>query len=160
MLDRCRKSLSGYDELILVVNEGIGFAAAVNYGLRMAKGDFIAVVSNDTTWKEGNLSDLCVPGAVTSPRLNGGAQDFWGCFFVVPRDVYEKIGPLDERFGLAYYEDNDYIKRLGQARVPTVCVASCNIESAGGQTMKHVDEKVRYQLNVKNKGLFDSKYNV
>ena len=115
LLDRCVKSLSGHDELVVVVNDGIGFAAAVNLGLRTARGDFMAVVSNDTVWRHGNLLDMCVPGAVTSPKLNDAIQDFWGCFFVVPRDVYVKVGPLDERFGLAYYEDNDYVRRLGKA---------------------------------------------
>lgn len=158
LLDRCMKSLPPHDETIIVVNEGIGFAKAVNYGLRLAKGDYIAVVSNDTVWRRGNLSDLCVPGTVTSPILNGGKQDFWGCFFVVPRDVYQKIGGLSEEYGLAYYEDNDYIARLSTAGVPMICVESCEIYSEGGQTMKHVSDKERAELNIRNKGIFDSKW--
>lgn len=158
LLDRCIKSLPPHDERVIVVNEGIGFAKAVNYGLRVAKGDFLAVVSNDTVWQSGDLESICIPGTVTSPVLNDHKQDFWGCFFVLPREVYEKVGPLDERFGLAYYEDNDYIKRLSVAGVPMVCVDSCHIFSEGGQTMKHVDDRLRSELNVRNKGIFDSKW--
>lgn len=159
-LDRCVKSLSGYDELVLVVNDGIGFAKAVNRGMKLAKGDYIAVVSNDIVWEEGNLGDLCIPGKVTSVLLNGtrNPKNMWGCFFVVPRDVLEKVGYLDEQFGLAYYEDDDYIKRINAAGIEIKCVDSCAISSEGGRTMRLVDDRTRSEINVRNKVLFDSKW--
>lgn len=155
-LKRCVDGLSGYDELIVAVNEGTGFAKAVNTGMRLSKGEYIAVVNNDIEWKSGDLSSLCVPGTVTSPRVNGVSQCFWGCFFVVPRDVYEKIGGLDERFGIGYYEDDDYLMRLKEAGIPLGSV-DCRIETKGGATMSRFDVP---ELMRVNREKFDKKWNI
>lgn len=155
-LKKCVLSLSGYDELVLVVNEGTGFAKAVNQGLRLAKGDFLMVVNNDTEWVSGDLKDLCVPGVVTSPRLNGRNQSFWGCFFVVPREVYERIGGLDEQFGTGFYEDDDYIKRLDEAGIVMQSIP-CDIISKGSQTMSQFDIP---ELMKANKAKFEKKWGI
>src|SRR5690348_7090023 len=103
MLDKCVRSLSGYDEFILVVNDAIGYGAAFNRGLKYAKGDFFLCVSNDTELTSGDIKDLCIDGVVTTPLVNGNQMQF-GCFFCMPRKIYEKIGGFDERFRGAYYE--------------------------------------------------------
>ena len=38
-------------------------------------------------------------------------------FFCVamPRVIYEKVGDLDERFGLGFFEDDDYCRRVEKA---------------------------------------------
>jgi GT2 family glycosyltransferase len=135
-LDRCVKSLKGYDELILVINDGIGFGKSFNRGFKYSKGDFIYAISNDTELIEGNLADLVDPDAVTAPMVNGRVQPFWGCFFVMPRWVYEKTGGFDEDFGLAYYEDNDFILRLKKFGIPMKAVPSVKISHEGGKTVK------------------------
>lgn len=156
LLNACVTSLTGYDELIVVVNKGIGFAKAVNKGLSLAKGDYLAVVSNDIVWKSGELNSLLIPDTVTSPRVNDGAQPFWGCFFVLPRNVYQQVGGLDEQFEGGYYEDDDYIKRLQEAQILMKCVGETNIFTKGGQTMTtqfNVSELMRV-----NKEKFDKKW--
>lgn len=153
-LKRCVASLSGYDELIIVVNNGTGFAKAVNQGLKLAKGDYIMVVNNDVEWKSGNLKDLCVESTVTSPKVNNAEQPFWGSFFCIPRSVYESIGGLDEQFGIGYYEDEDYAKRLEQAGIPMQSI-DCNIWTLGGKTMQQFD---RDSILADNKIKFDTKW--
>lgn len=158
LLERCVSSLPQVGEIIVVVNDGIGFAKAVNVGMRLAKGDFIAVINNDVVWESGNIDDLCVPGVVTSPAVNNGNQPFWGCFFVVPRDVYQKVGGLDERYGMAYYEDDDYIMTLKDNSISMSSVGSCRVVSEGGLTFKHLDSSLRAELFSKNRDKFDLKW--
>lgn len=154
-LAECVASLNGYDELILVVNDGTGFAKAVNQGMKLAKGDYIFVVNNDIKWQKGELSDLCVPTTVTSPLLNGDPSNFWGCFFCVPRSVYETVGGLDERYGIGFYEDDDYIMTLKKAGIEMKCIESCEIVSEGHKTMDRFNKS---ELMEKNRKLFNEKW--
>jgi O-antigen biosynthesis protein len=153
-LKKCVDSLPHYDELIVVVNQGTGFAKAVNQGLSLAKGDYLMVVNNDIVWHKGELEDMCVPDTVTSPIVNASIQPFWGCFFCIPRSIYEKVGGLDERFGIGFYEDDDYRLRLEIAKVPmqsTMCV----IETEGSKTMSQFDKDT---LMKENKAKFLEKW--
>lgn len=155
LLEDCVKSLKGYDELILVVNDGIGFAKAVNKGLKLAKGDHIMVVNDDIRWVQGDLKDLCVD-CVTSPKVNAVSQDFWGSFFCIPRKVLEQVGYLDEQFEMGYFEDDDYIMRLKEAGIEMKCVESCDIETKGGDTMESLPN--RDEVFERNKKKFEEKW--
>lgn len=137
MLDTCVNSLSGYDELILVVNDGIGYGASFNRGLKYSKGDFIVCVSNDTRLVRGSIKDLCVDGVVTTPLVNGSQMQF-GCFFCMPRSIYEKIGGFDERFRGAYYEDNDLLTRWQGAGIELRQIKEVEVLHTGGVTVKAI----------------------
>lgn len=141
-LKKCVDSLEGYDELIVVTNQinTLGFTKAVNVGLRLVKGDYLMVVNNDIEWTQGELASLCVPNTVVSPSLNGNPQYFWGCFFVVPRTVLEKVGYLDEQFYL-YCSDTDYVMRCRENQVQLGAVQDCNIVSGGGHTTRTIEDR-------------------
>ena len=156
-LKKCVGSLSGYHELIVVVNSGTGFAKAVNQGLSLATGDYLMVVNNDIEWKRGTLIELCDPQAVTSPTVNKQSQPFWGCFFVIPRHVYETVGGLDEQFGIGYFEDDDYMIRLRAANVEMRCVPKCDIATEGAKTMARFD---RAAIMEENRDKFNRKWNI
>jgi GT2 family glycosyltransferase len=127
-LAACLSSLPRDCEKLVMVNEGTGFGRNVNVGLRLATGDYVGVVTNDTRVLVGDVFDLCVPGTVASPVVleKPGVEPggFHGAFWVAPREVVHRVGPLDERFEGAFFEDNDYLERLRQARIPTLQVAS------------------------------------
>jgi hypothetical protein len=121
-LRSCVVSLPADCEKLVIVNDGTGFAPNVNRGISLAAGDFIAVVTNDTRVIDGDVYDLCLPGTVASPVVlekpgieSGG---FHGAFWVAPREVLQRVGPLDERFEGAFFEDDDYLARLEQAGIP------------------------------------------
>ena len=145
-LRRCLASLPPDCEKLVIVNDGTGFAPNVNLGLRLASGDFVAVTGNDTRVVEGDVYELCIPGNVASPIVEGkpGIEPggFHGAFWVAPREVVERIGPLDERFEGAFFEDDDYLERLRAAGIPTVQVPSVRVESNRiGLTMSKVPEQ-------------------
>jgi glycosyltransferase involved in cell wall biosynthesis len=145
-LRACLGSLPADCEKIVVVNEGTGFAVNVNIGLRVATGDYVAVVSNDSRVVEGDVYDLCVPGTVTSPLVLGKPgierDGFHGAFWVAPRDVLNRVGLLDEQFAGAFFEDNDYLERLRQTGVPTTAVRSVRVWSRRiGLTMSRLPDR-------------------
>jgi GT2 family glycosyltransferase len=164
-LQRCLESFPPECERIVVVNDGTGYGRSVNIGLRTASGDYIAVVNNDCRLVGGDVYDLCVPGTVTSPLVIGERQGFGesiepegfhGCFWVVPRDVLDRVGLLDERFEHAYWEDDDFVARLTEANIPARQVASVRIKHIGGLTTVKVPE--HRQWLAANERLFEQKW--
>jgi len=161
-LRACVSSLPLDCEKIVVVNQGTGFAVNVNIGLRLATGDYMAVVTNDSCVVEGDVYALCVPGTVTSPLVlekpgveRGG---FHGAFWVAPREVLDRVGLLDERFDGAFFEDDDYLARLKQAGIPTKQVPSVHVWSRRiGLTMSKLPDKGQGWLAA-NKHRFEEKW--
>jgi glycosyltransferase involved in cell wall biosynthesis len=161
-LRACVASLPLDCEKIVVVNQGTGFAVNVNIGLRLASGDYLAVVTNDSRVVKGDVYELCVPGTVASPLVleKPGIQPggFHGAFWVAPRNVVERVGFLDERFEGAFFDDNDYVERLTQAGIPTKQVASVQVWSRRiGLTMSKLSDRGRGWLTA-NERRFEDKW--
>lgn len=138
ILKRLVDSLEGYDELIISSNWKEGYAKPINRGLNLAKGDFMLVLNDDLKMDKGcNLQDMCDERYVTSPTVDGIEQLFWGCAFMIPRAIYEKVGGLDERYRISYFDDDDYINELRKANVATKCMPLVNFWNVdgGGRTL-------------------------
>jgi len=155
-LDRCLESFKGqYDELILVINEGMGFGPAVNYGLRQTTGDYLIVSNNDIELIEGSLRWLpfgditTVPTTRPTPRDNKPRS-----IYCIHRRVYETIVErdgfwYDPIFKIGYFEDDDLIKRFGDEWIlfhEDVIVSHLN---GGGLTMKQMGEQHWFGINQK-----------
>ena len=137
LLDDCVKSLKGQDEIIVLAGKQKSLAVAINMLFEMAHGEYIIISNDDLTLDYGSLKDLCVPGVVTSPRVNGELRQFSGHMFCVPRSVYEKVGGYDERYTIAYFDDDDFLKNLETNGVETRAVGSVNILHPVGGTTLH-----------------------
>lgn len=129
MLIRCIKSYRGQAKIIVSEDGGIfsekvsnecdsylwnrqnlGFTKNVNRGWRYSTADYTAIINSDTELSEGNLSDLCIPGKVTSPSvINQDMDGMCGSFFVVPKDI-SKEGLLREEM-ITYYSDTEFAVR-------------------------------------------------
>lgn len=161
ILMRCIESMKGWDELIVLSDMGeAGFTKKVNDGIRMATGDYIMVVNNDVQWMNGDLKSLCIENTVTSPVLLNTSgemseQYFWGCFFVIPRKVLEKVGYLDEQFFL-YCSDTDYVRRLKNEGIECRSISSCVIFTEGARTTCMM--KDREELDKKDTEKFVDKW--
>lgn len=139
VLHRLLDSLNGKgaDEVLVVENWKSGYAAPINFGLSQAMGDYLIVMNDDLILREGTLDLLTDPNAVTSPLVDDQAQPFWGCCFCIPRWVYEKVGGLDERYRISYYDDDSFEMKLLQNDIPMESVGSVCFSNqfGGGRTL-------------------------
>lgn len=141
VLEDTVKTFTGADEVIVVWNDGMGYAKPINIGLRIAKGDFLMVMNDDMTWDNGSLKRLCQEDAVTSPKVNGKVQEFWGCSFCLPRWVYEKIGGMYEGYRISYFDDDDMKETLKKHGIPMRCVEDVNVTTQGGRTLERFPDR-------------------
>ena len=54
------------------------------------------------------------------------------------REVVEEIGPLDEQFAPAWFEDVDYCRRLAEARKEMWVVPGAEVVHFGGSSLEHI----------------------
>ena len=134
---------SGAPDTQLIRNEmNLGFVKAVNQGLKISRAPYVCVMNNDTVPGPGWLERM-VEFAEThrdvgliNPQCNGHndktiekyAESLYvnkgkymemnqcqGYCMLVKREVIEKIGYLDESFGVGGYDDTDYSMRAHKA---------------------------------------------
>jgi GT2 family glycosyltransferase len=62
-----------------------------------------------------------------------------GACLLVPREVFERLGGLDEQFFPAWFEDVDFCRRLHDAGVPVLYEARAQITHIGGVSLASLD---------------------
>jgi len=198
---RYLNDLSKHDGRVRVSCNGrnIGFAAAVNRGVALARGDIVILLNNDTIvpegWLERIVHHLADPrvgllGAVTNragneaeiqvPYGTYGAlhrfardhmQAHSGEVFeirtvtmfcaAVRRHVWDAIGPLDERFEVALFEDDDYAMRVRQAGYRVVCAEDVFVHHFGQASIGRLGPTGQYgDLYHANRARWETKWGV
>ncbi len=76
------------------------------------------------------------------------------------RDVYERIGPLDEEFGVGMFEDDDYSHRARLAGFRVVCAEDVFVHHFGQASFSKLDAAAYEKLWKRNQTLFEKKWNV
>jgi GT2 family glycosyltransferase len=74
------------------------------------------------------------------------------------RAVYEQVGPLDEAFGLGFFEDDDYCRRVERAGWDIACAEDVFIHHHLSASFNQLKQDTRQELFVKNKALYESKW--
>ena len=111
---------------VIVPHEKFNFHQFLNIGIASATGDFMALCNNDLIFHKGWFSEILKVSEKHkdilsfSPSEEQGAdtvkdfligykvkQQLKGWCIVVKKELFKKIGPLDETFSF-YYADNDY----------------------------------------------------
>lgn len=109
--------------------ENLGVAGSWNYLINKAIiNDFkyFLILNDDVILqkRENEIRDILKKGTnehfyLCRPYYN------WSSF-ILTKNVYEKVGPFDEGFKKAYFEDNDYMYRMKLAGVPIKYVDELN----------------------------------
>ena len=75
------------------------------------------------------------------------------------RDLYERIGPLDERFKLGMFEDSDYALRCRRAGYRTVCAEDVFVHHFGGTSFGQLFQKGEHmRVYETNRRRFEQKW--
>jgi GT2 family glycosyltransferase len=61
------------------------------------------------------------------------------------RETYEKVGPLDEQFGIGMFEDDDYTLRVKQRGYRVICAADVFVHHFGQATFKDLIGRGEYK---------------
>lgn len=77
---------------------------------------------------------------------------------MIPRKVFEEIGLLDERFGLGFFEDDDYCRRVQQAGYEIYCAEDVFVHHHLSASFDQMKAKSRQKLFEENKKIYESKW--
>ena len=81
-------------------------------------------------------------------------------FFCVmfSRDVYQRVGDLDEAFGRGFFEDDDYCRRVEQLGLRIVCAEDVFIHHHLSASFNKVRSSDRQKLFEQNKATYEAKW--
>ena len=155
-----------YDEpdvALVVPDEPFRFNRFLNIGLDRTQAPWIVFSNNDVVYHPGWFSALMQAGRSNpdirsfcpfdrrSPYLSFGKYrrksvhfgyrvpiEFVGWCFIVERPVFDKTGPLDERYDL-YFGDNDFARTLERESVLHAMVPGSFVGHIGGYTTGQYD---------------------
>lgn len=100
-------------EKVLVINQDVLLKPDTYEILNNEPGEFVTAVST------GRMDKLL--GDVRQPVGGRRPHPDFSCFRLTKR-CYETVGPFDENFYPAWFEDNDYHIRLSRAGIEAYCV--------------------------------------
>jgi len=163
--------------IVLRNEENLGWVKAVNQGIKASAASYICIMNNDTVVRtSGWLSKLigifamddaiglinpCFEIKGSAPKDKAYLEvDFCrGYCILMKRKVTERVGLLDESYGLGYYDDDDYSMRAVDAGFRCVKANGVTVEHLRDSTFAFIfPEKERRALHENNKQLFYSKW--
>ena len=74
------------------------------------------------------------------------------------REVFEKIGPLDEAFGRGFFEDDDYCRRIEQAGLSVYCAEDVFIHHHLSASFNKLRSAERQALFEQNRATYEAKW--
>lgn len=177
-----------------------GYAGGNNDGMRLARGQYIVLLNNDTlvgagwlpkllrlleknprigmvgpvTNSAGNEQRIAIKGLneknfdEASSRYTTQQEGAWftadklGFFCVaMRRNLLDKIGFLDEKFGIGMFEDDDYCLRIRNiAKQQLAIVEDCFVFHKGSISFSKLDADEYRSIFEKNRDYFFEKHHI
>jgi GT2 family glycosyltransferase len=98
---------------VLPMPANLGVAASWNLAVRLAhKHPWVLVASDDMWWPAGVLQDLVGVASEETLVLSGNFPHWQA--FTLGMGVVHKVGLFDEGYYPAYFEDVEYVRRMGR----------------------------------------------
>ena len=76
----------------------------------------------------------------------------------LPRRVYEEVGPLDERFGIGLFEDDDYNRRVREKGYTVRCARDAFVHHWQMASFRKMSQPAYFALYAENKQKYDAKW--
>lgn len=77
---------------------------------------------------------------------------------MISRDAYTKVGGLDEQFGVGFFEDDDYCRRLEQEGLVRLCAEDVFVHHHLSASFNKLKAEAKQALFEKNKALYEAKW--
>jgi len=180
--DSANRLSKDFPDVSIIFNKHLGYCKSFNTGFREALkigSEYIFMVNNDTIeFSENYLNEIIkvfrkkesigivgsicydknrriISNGIEKIRL-GVLMDIPTEGFVIKREVFEKIGLLNE-YLIIYFEDLDFINRMRKIGFATATASTASfVHIGGGTTSKY--EFMRNYYRIRNLILFIKKY--
>lgn len=124
--------------------ENLGFIKATNQGLKLSNAPYSCLMNNDAEATVGWLTELIsvaesdrAIGLVNPQSKRGNSREkgaryletnqCMGYCMIIKREVLDKIGYLDEAFGVGGFDDTDFSRRADLAGYKCVCARNAYV---------------------------------
>ena len=77
---------------------------------------------------------------------------------VMPRATYERVGGLDEAFGIGFFEDDDYCRRVEQAGYRIACAEDVFVHHHLSASFDQLKAASKQALFERNKAIYEAKW--
>jgi GT2 family glycosyltransferase/glycosyltransferase involved in cell wall biosynthesis len=77
---------------------------------------------------------------------------------MMPRHVYEKVGDLDEAFGIGMFEDDDYCRRIQEQGWDIACAEDVFIHHHLSASFSQIKQEKRQAMFEANKAIYEAKW--
>lgn len=108
-----------------------------------------------------DMGEMLVKSAAYTRRHVGQTYPLrTAAFFCVmmEREVFERIGLLDEAFGRGFFEDDDYCRRIEQTGLRVVCAEDVFIHHHLSASFSQLKQQDRQKLVDDNKKIYEAKW--
>jgi GT2 family glycosyltransferase/glycosyltransferase involved in cell wall biosynthesis len=98
--------------------------------------------------------------AYTSRRMGKLLDLDTVAFFCVamPRSTYERVGAMDEAFGVGFFEDDDYCRRVQAAGLRVVCADDVFVHHHLSASFDALKAEKKQELFERNKAIYEAKW--
>jgi GT2 family glycosyltransferase len=155
------------EALVLLNNDVVVPAGSLPHLLRHLDAGLVVAATNASA-NESRVEASYSTLAAMQQFADARARDFAGQRFDLPtaamycvalrRELWERVGPLDERFTVGTFEDDDYSERVRRTGSRVVCAADAFVHHFGSATFRHLPGSEYFALMERNRRLYAEKW--